>query len=80
MVGTESVAAESHRMWSDVWSLHAVIGDFIWTAVDYLGDSYSGSSDGDVDWLVGARTCVRTRGLRIMLAYSFLLLVLWPQF
>ena len=27
-VGTESVAVDSHRMWTDVWSLHAVIGDF----------------------------------------------------
>mmetsp|Transcript_58349 Transcript_58349/g.115802 ORF Transcript_58349/g.115802 Transcript_58349/m.115802 type:complete len:546 (-) Transcript_58349:202-1839(-) len=51
MVGTESVAMDSYRMWSDVWSLHAVIGDFIWTAIDYLGDSYSGFTDGDVDAL-----------------------------
>ena len=53
MVGTESVATESYRMWTAVWNLTSVIGDFIWTAIDYLGDSYSGFTDGDVDALAG---------------------------
>ena len=30
-----------------------MIGDFIWTAIDYLGDHYSGFEDGDVDQMSG---------------------------
>ena len=33
-VGTESFAQASHTMRTDVWGMHSVIGDFIWTAID----------------------------------------------
>ena len=52
-VGTESFAQASFTMWSQVWNMSSVIGDFIWTAWDYLGDDYVGSIDGDVDYLSG---------------------------
>jgi hypothetical protein len=42
MVGTESVAGESFRNWQQVWEHEWVIGDFIWTALDYLGESAIG--------------------------------------
>ena len=52
-VGTESFAEASHTMWTQVWAMPSVIGDFIWTAVDYIGDDYVGSESGDVDYLSG---------------------------
>lgn len=33
--------------------MSSVIGDFVWTAVDYIGDDYVGSESGDVDYLSG---------------------------
>ncbi|MGV3705417.1 MAG: glycoside hydrolase family 2 protein [Arcticibacter sp.] len=44
MVGTESVATEAAANWDKVEKLPYVIGDFIWTAMDYLGESGLGSS------------------------------------
>ena len=52
-VGTESFAQASHTMWSQVWAMPSVVGDFIWTAIDYLGDDYVGSEDGDADYMAG---------------------------
>ena len=42
IVGTESFATSSFQMWSSVWNNSWVIGDFIWTAMDYLGESSIG--------------------------------------
>ncbi|WP_207425710.1 sugar-binding domain-containing protein [Pedobacter sp. SYSU D00535] len=44
MVGTESVATEAAANWNKVEKLPYVIGDFTWTAMDYLGESGLGSS------------------------------------
>ncbi|PRY53203.1 beta-galactosidase [Arcticibacter pallidicorallinus] len=44
MLGTESVATEAAANWDKVERLPYVIGDFIWTAMDYLGESGLGSS------------------------------------
>ena len=52
-VSTESFAQSSFTMWSQIWSMPYVVGDFIWTAIDYLGDDYVGSEDGDVDYMAG---------------------------
>jgi len=37
--GSESVASEAAEHWQAVRELDHVIGDFVWTAVDYLGES-----------------------------------------
>ena len=42
MVGTESDPTMSFAMWQSVWNNTWVIGDFIWTAMDYLGESAIG--------------------------------------
>ena len=39
MVGTESFPNQSFQNWRAVESDSWVIGDFIWTAIDYLGES-----------------------------------------
>ncbi|MFZ0428327.1 MAG: glycoside hydrolase family 2 TIM barrel-domain containing protein [Acidobacteriota bacterium] len=39
MVATESFARDSFRYWDKVVQLPYVIGDFIWTSWDYLGES-----------------------------------------
>jgi beta-galactosidase len=39
MVGTESVALEALQHWNSVLELPYVIGDFVWTALDYLGEA-----------------------------------------
>jgi beta-galactosidase len=44
MVGTESYAAESYAYWKQVEKNPWVIGDFVWTAMDYLGETGCGSS------------------------------------
>jgi len=51
MVGTESFPTQSFNMWDSVWNHSWVIGDFIWTAIDYIGETRIGfeSSSGDVD-------------------------------
>ena len=42
IVGTESDPTMSFAMWQSVWNNTWVIGDFIWTAMDYLGESSIG--------------------------------------
>ncbi len=37
--GTESFPMEAYDMWQAVDALPYVIGDFVWTAIDYLGES-----------------------------------------
>ncbi len=51
IVGTESFPMSSFDMWSQARNSSWVIGDFIWTAFDYLGESAIGSATftGDVD-------------------------------
>lgn len=44
MFGSESVATEAAENWDKVEKLPYVIGDFIWTAMDYLGESGIGNS------------------------------------
>lgn len=44
MVGTESYAAESYAYWQQVEKNSWVIGDFVWTAMDYLGETACGNS------------------------------------
>ena len=44
MVGTESYPAESYSFWQQVEKKPWVIGDFVWTAMDYLGETGCGSS------------------------------------
>jgi Beta-galactosidase/beta-glucuronidase len=49
MMGTESVAKEALENWSMVEKHPYVIGDFVWTAVDYMGEAsigYSALNDG----------------------------------
>lgn len=49
MMGTESVAKEALENWSMVEKHPYVIGDFVWTAVDYMGEAsigYSALTDG----------------------------------
>jgi beta-galactosidase len=47
MVGTESYAAESYAYWQQVEKNPWVIGDFVWTAMDHLGETGCGSSSYD---------------------------------
>ncbi len=44
MYGSESVATEAAHNWDSVEKHPFVIGDFIWTAMDYLGESGLGNS------------------------------------
>ena len=39
MVGCESTAMEAFESWNSVLDLDYVIGDFVWTSLDYLGES-----------------------------------------
>ena len=57
IVGTESFPTSSFEMWNQVWNSSWVIGDFIWTSMDYIGESAIGysSQDGDIDQYVGGR-------------------------
>lgn len=51
IVGTESFPTQSFVMWDLAWRHAHVIGDFIWTAFDYIGESDIGfeSQSADVD-------------------------------
>ena len=40
IVGTESFPKDSFQMWDLVWNHSHVIGDFIWTAFDYIGGTH----------------------------------------
>lgn len=44
MVATESFPADSFKYWMGVEDHSWVLGDFIWTSVDYLGESAIGSN------------------------------------
>ncbi len=44
MVGTESYPAEVAEIWQIVNSSDYVIGDFVWTAIDYFGESALGAT------------------------------------
>ena len=44
MMGTESYAGEANVNWKQVEKNPWVIGDFVWTAMDYLGETGCGSS------------------------------------
>lgn len=49
MVGTESYAQEAYDNWKQVEKNPWVIGDFVWTAMDYLGETGLGHSRLDND-------------------------------
>ena len=51
MVGTESLPDTSAEQWGRIWNKTYVVGDFIWTAIDYIGESgiASGADDGEID-------------------------------
>jgi len=42
MLGTESFPSASFQMWNSVWNDTWVLGDFIWSAIDYYGESSLG--------------------------------------
>ncbi|GGF28670.1 beta-galactosidase [Hymenobacter cavernae] len=44
LFGSESVATEAAQNWNKVEQYPYVIGDFVWTALDYLGESGIGNS------------------------------------
>ena len=44
MVGTESFPGEAYANWQQVVKNSYVIGDFVWTAMDYLGETGCGNS------------------------------------
>ena len=53
MVQTESYPRDAFSNWKKVNELPYVIGDFVWTSIDYLGESgigryyYEGDSEGE---------------------------------
>src|SRR6266404_190324 len=47
--GSESMALDASRHWTSVQELDHVIGDFVWTALDYLGESGIGRVHFDGD-------------------------------
>ena len=44
MVGTESFPYDSFQMWAQYTNHSFVMGDFIWTAIDYIGESAIGNT------------------------------------
>ncbi len=44
MMGTESIAMEAYQNWEMVEKHPYVIGDFVWTAMDYMGETAIGHS------------------------------------
>ena len=42
MMGTESFPIEAYDSWNSAAKLSYVLGDFVWTAIDYLGESAIG--------------------------------------
>ncbi len=44
MIGTESIAKEAYENWQMVKEHPYIIGDFVWTGMDYLGESGIGST------------------------------------
>ena len=56
MVGTESFPLQAQRYWQQVEKHPYVIGDFVWTGMDYLGESGIGHSfyvEADTGWVFG---------------------------
>ena len=49
MIGSESIALEAFENWQQVEKHPFVIGDFVWTGMDHLGESGIGSSKLDND-------------------------------
>lgn len=49
MVGTESFPKNSFQMWDQYTSHSWVLGDFIWTAIDYIGESAIGNAATEPD-------------------------------
>jgi len=49
MIGTESVPKEAFENWQQVEKHPYVIGDFVWTGMDYLGESGIGHTKTDKD-------------------------------
>lgn len=47
MIGTESIAKEAFENWQQVEKHPYVIGDFVWTGMDYLGESGIGHTKSD---------------------------------
>jgi beta-galactosidase len=45
MLGTESFPLKAFENWQAVEEIPAVIGDFVWTSLDYLGESGIGRTD-----------------------------------
>jgi beta-galactosidase len=58
IVGTESFPKDSFQMWDLAWQHDWVMGDFIWTMMDYIGESDIGyeSQSGDVDQCAGTES------------------------
>ncbi len=56
MMGTESFPKEAFENWMSVLESSHVIGDFVWTSMDYLGESGIGRSHlgGDKEGFLGA--------------------------
>jgi beta-galactosidase len=55
MAGTESIALEAYDYWNQVRNHGYVIGDFLWTGMDYLGEASIGHSvlsHANVDFLL----------------------------
>ena len=44
IVGTESFPAQSFQNWDLIWNSSYLLGDFIWTAIDYIGESSIGAN------------------------------------
>lgn len=40
MYGSESIAKEAFEYWNDVKKHTYVIGDFVWTRLDYIGEHF----------------------------------------
>ncbi len=49
MVGTESLPARIYEYWKQVEEMPWVIGDFVWTGFDYIGESGIGHTELDSD-------------------------------
>jgi beta-galactosidase len=56
MVGTESYPGDIYNYWKQVEKDPWVIGDFVWTAMDYLGETGVGNSNLDNGPRVGLKT------------------------
>ncbi len=49
MIGTESIAKEAFENWQQVEKHPYVVGDFVWTGMDHLGESGIGHARSDSD-------------------------------